>query len=386
MEKKKILHISKYYPPFKGGIEQVAYNVVNALKSTENYMQEVFCFNEKEEDILNDNYEDIKVIRVGSKKKVSSQSMNSKYGKYLYDEFSSFNPDIVVFHYPNPFAAHFLLKAFRKYNFKGKFVLYWHCDIIKQKVLKTLFVKQNYALLDRADTIIATSPAYLEGTDYLPKYKEKVKVIPLCIGKERTNVTEEQKIKANEIKSKYKDKKIIFFFGRHTEYKGLRYLIESDQYLKQDKCQIIIGGKGELTEELKKQASIYKNIEFVGRLSDDDINSYLMACDIFAFPSITRNEAFGISLAEAMYFGKPACTFTIPGSGVNWVCPNNECGLEAPNRDVRVYANNINKLITDNELYDKLSHNSIKRVNDLFTIDNFKSNVINVYNQLDKKQ
>lgn len=384
MEKKKILHVSKYYPPFKGGIEQVAYNVVNALKSTDNYIQEVFCFNEKEEDIFNDNYEDIKVIRVGSKKKISSQSMNSKYGKYLYDKFSSFNPDIVVFHYPNPFAAYFLLKAFKKYNFKGKFVLYWHCDIIKQKLLKKLFVKQNYALLDKADTIIATSPAYLEGTDYLPKYKDKVNVIPLCIGNERTKVTEEQKIKVNEIKSKYQDKKIVFFFGRHTEYKGLRYLIESDEYLDQDKVEIIIAGKGELTDELMKLASKYKNIDFVGRLSDDDINSYLMACDIFAFPSITRNEAFGISLVEAMYFGKPASTFTIPGSGVNWVCPNNECGLEAHNRDVKEYADNINKLLSDNELYDRLSKENIRRCNELFTYENFSKNVIDVYNQMKK--
>ena len=40
---------------------------------------------------------------------------------------------------------------------------------------------------------------------------------------------------------------------------------------------------------------------------------------IFCFPSITRNEAFGIALAEAMYCGKPAVTFTIEGSGVNFV-------------------------------------------------------------------
>ena len=382
MEKKRILHISKYYPPFVGGIEQVAYNVVNALKSTDNYKQEVFCFNEKEEDVIDDIYEDIKVIRVGSKKKVSSQSMNYQYGKYLKEEFISFKPDIVVFHYPNPFAAHFLLKIMKSVHYNGKFVLYWHCDIIKQKLLKKLFIKQNYALLDGADTIIATSPAYLEGTDYLPKYKDKVKVIPLCIGKERTNVTEEQKLKANEIRSKYKDKKIVFFFGRHTEYKGLRYLIECNEYLDRDKVEIVIAGKGELTEELKKLASKYKNIVFVGRLSDEDINAYLIACDIFAFPSITRNEAFGISLAEGMYFAKPACTFAIPGSGVNWVCPNNVCGLEATNRDVKGYADNINRLIEDNELYDRLSKESIKRCNELFTYSNFSKNVLKIYDRL----
>ncbi len=384
MEKKKILHISKYYPPFTGGIEQVAYNVMKSLKETGNYEQKVICFNEKNETKLDDIYEDTSVVRVGSKKKIASQSLNLNYGKILEKVYLEFKPDIIHFHYPNPFVAHYLLKLFKKYNYNGKLVLHWHCDIIKQKILKKFFKKQNKQLCERADVILSTSPAYLENTDYLPRYKDKVKVVPLCIGKERIIVTENQKIKANDIKDKYKDKKIIFFFGRHTEYKGLRYLIESNQYLNQDECQIIIGGKGELTEELMKQASIYENIEFVGRLSDDDINSYLMACDMFAFPSITRNEAFGISLAEAMYFGKPACTFTIPGSGVNWVCPNNLCGLEAPNRDVKEYANNLNRLMNDKDLYDRLSNESIKRCTELFTYDNFSKNVVRVYYEMSK--
>ena len=147
--------------------------------------------------------------------------------------------------------------------------------------------------------------------------------------------------------------------------------------------QIVIAGKGELTEELKEKSKKYSNIVFVGRLSEDDINSYLMACDIFAFPSITRNEAFGISLAEAMYFGKPACTFTIPGSGVNWVCRNNEEGLEAPNRDVKAYARNVTKLINDAKIYNILADNARTR-SVLFIQSCFSSNILNIYFDLFK--
>ncbi len=378
MKKTKILHISKYYPPFIGGIEQVAYNVVTAIKSLKEYEQRIICFNDNNKTILNDTYEDILVTRIGSKRKIASQSLNLEYGKILEQTFLGFNPDIICFHYPNPFASYFLLKLMKKYKFNGKLVLYWHCDIIKQKILKKFFNNQNEKLCKRANAIIATSPSYLNDTDYLPRYKDKVKIVPLCIGNERLNITTEQKIKANQIKEKY-NKKIIFFFGRHTEYKGLRYLIESDKYLRQEECQIIIGGKGELTEHLKKQAAIYKNIEFVGKLSDDDVNSYLMACDIFAFPSITRNEAFGISLAEAMYFGKPTCTFTIKGSGVNWVSLNNVTGLEAPNRNVKAYADNLKKIMYDEALYERLSEASKQRCYDLFTYKKFNEKVKNIY-------
>ena len=377
----KVLHISKYYPPFTGGIETVAYNVVSALKKSGGYEQFVFCFNEGK-NTEKGTIDDVPVFRVGSEKKISSQALNKKYGFYLNKVYDEFKPDIIHFHFPNPFACYFLLKLLKKKDFKGKLIVHYHCDIIKQKILKILFIKQTKDLLDKADLILATSPAYLKDTDFLPNYKEKVKVVPLCIGKERTHITDEQKAKENNIKERYLGKKIVFFFGRHTEYKGLRYLIDADQYLNQNQIQIVIAGKGELTDELKEKARKYSNIEFVGRLSDYDINTYLMACDVFAFPSISRNEAFGISLAEAVYFGKPACTFTIPGSGVNWVCRNNEEGLEAPNRDVKAYADNITRLINDDEFYKILSANSQAR-SSLFTIkcffDGIESSYINLY-------
>ena len=150
-------------------------------------------------------------------------------------KFDEFKPDIIHFHYPNPFACHFLLKLLKKKKFKGKLIVHYHCDIIKQRMLKKFFIKQTKDLLDRADVILATSPAYLKDTDFLPNYKEKVKVLPLCIGNERTHITDEQKNKAKEIRNLYVQKKIVFFFGRHTEYKGLQYLIDSDQYLDQNK-------------------------------------------------------------------------------------------------------------------------------------------------------
>jgi glycosyltransferase involved in cell wall biosynthesis len=108
----------------------------------------------------------------------------------------------------------------------------------------------------------------------------------------------------------------------------------------------------------------------------------LLACDIFAFPSITRNEAFGISLAEAMFFGKPAVTFTIKGSGVNWVCPNGVAGLEAPNRDILSLARNIETLSCDKELYQRLSKNAKQRSEDLFSLSAFEKNVDNLYKTL----
>lgn len=98
---------------------------------------------------------------------------------------------------------------------------------------------------------------------------------------------------------------------------------------------IYITGTGELTEKLHEEANDDKKVVFTGRIDDMELKALILASDIFCFPSITKNEAFGLALAEGMYYGKPAVTFTIPGSGVNYVSINGETGIEVENRNVK---------------------------------------------------
>ena len=121
-----------------------------------------------------------------------------------------------------------------------------------------------------------------------------------------------------------------------------------------------------MTEELKSQANGRERIYFVGRLSDDDLRCYLYASDIFAFSSIYKAEAFGVALAEAMYCGAVPVTFTIKGSGVNWVSLNGITGEEVPLNDVKAYAKAIDKLLEDDELRKKYSLAAQERINNMF--------------------
>ena len=367
----KILHITKRYPPYIGGIETVCHDMVETLKG--DYEQLVISFNDGPETVK-EKYEGVDVIRVGVERVIASQPLARQYKNVLFEAFRSFKPDIVHFDFPNPYAAFYLLKAMKSFDFKGKFLLFWHADIYKQKFLRLLFVPQTKKLIKRSDRIIATSPNYLIDTSFLPKVpKEKISIVPLRVGDGRLHVTDEQKREAALIRQKVGPKRIVFFFGRHVPYKGLEYLIQANEFLDRDKVEMIIGGKGPLTESLREKSSGFTNVQFLGRLSDDQLNAYLLACDIFAFPSVTRNEAFGISLAESLFFGKPSVTFTIRGSGVNWVSPNGITGLEAPNRDVEALAANITKLCEDDALRSKLGSNAILRCEEYFTPERFEN-------------
>ena len=369
---KRILHIPNYYNPHTGGIEQTTEDFVNSIKGK--YEQKIICFKDAKKTEY-DNVDGIDVIRVGCQTKIASQSIALSYKKELKKVIKDFKPDLIVFHYPNPFVAKALLKFIKKY--KMKFILYWHLDITKQKLLGKLFEGQTKKLLKYADKIVSTSGNYIDGSKYLSANKNKTIVIPSCVSNDRVEINQHIIEQSELIKNNFKNKKIIFSFGRHVEYKGFKYLIEASKYLDDD-YRIFVGGVGPLTGELKNLAKDDYKIIFLGKLSLDNLKAYLLASDIFAFPSITKNEAFGLSLAESMGFKKPSVTFTIEGSGVNYVALNNVTSIEVENRNSKAFADAIIKLSTDNDLYEKLSNNTKKRFDDLFVFEKYKENINNL--------
>ena len=233
----KILQVSKYYFPFVGGVEQVARDCSNSLKETNEV--KVICFNHEKGDKI-DTVDNVEVVRAGCFTKIASQSLSFSYYKNLKKVFKSFVPDLVIFHYPNPFAAHCLLKILKKYP-NCKLIIYWHLDIVKQRFLGKLFNGQTKRLIKRAVKIFATSPNYIEDSKYLNVNKEKCAVLSCCVNEERLRVNETDVKLSKSIKDRYKGKTICFAVGRHVLYKGIEYLIKASKCL-DDNFVVFIGG------------------------------------------------------------------------------------------------------------------------------------------------
>lgn len=355
----RILHISKYYSPYLGGVENICkYLVEGAVK----HETAVVCFNDKCKDIIEE-VNGHKVYRVATWINVARQALSLSYFWMLKKAIKEFKPDVIQFHWANPFPAWVLLCVIPR---NVKLIIHWHMDIIKQKHIYPFIKPVETALLKRADMVCVTSPQYRDGSLPLQPFKDKVRIVQNAMDEDNFILRDGDVEKINAVKAKYGNKPIVFFIGRHIQYKGLPHLIGAEKYVKSD-CVFVIAGFGPLTDELKAQCKSSR-VHFVGRLSDEDLKLYHYAASVFAFPSITKNEAFGVALAEAMYCGTPAVTFTIPGSGVNWVSLNGETGIEVPNGDDKAYAEAVDKLIEDKELNKKYGVAGHQRVVENFTI------------------
>lgn len=369
----KILHISKYYPPYRGGIEDVCYNIVCALHDKK---QKVICFNNSPKDETS-TINNVEIIRIGKRIDFKSQPISIRYYYKLKEIIREYQPDIIHLHLPNPLICLYVSLLIQPYT---KLIVHWHSDIIAQKYIYPLISPIEKKILSRADSIWVTSPQYLENSIPLLQYKKKAIVVPNPISLEKLQMAKEDYDKVYQIKEQYSPKQIVFFMGRHVEYKGIEYLIEAEKYIKSD-CIILIAGQGPLTQHLKNITKSSR-IKYIGKIADEEIKIYMHAASVFAFPSITKNEAFGVVLAEAMYCKAVPVCFTIKGSGVNWVNINNKTGIEIENKNAIAFAKAIDDLLINEELRFKLGEQAKQRVVNMFTMKTIAKQINNIYKEL----
>ena len=358
--KKKILQIPNYYTPHIGGIEKTCQYLSEGIK--DEYEVKVICFSE-DNHTKYETVNGIDITKPGVQLNIARQGLSFSYFFKLRKLIKDWKPDLIHFHYPNPFVTALLLPLIPK---TVKLYVQWHLDITKQKNIYPFIKPFETKLLKRADMIAPTSPNYRDSSIPLKPFMSKTDVLPSAINEIAFDIADNEMKYVEDIKKKANNKKIIFFIGRHVAHKGILDLIEAEKIIKGD-CHIYIGGSGPLTEEIKAQCKS-KRITFLGRLTEEEKKYYYHAADIFAFPSYTKAEGFGLTLAEAMYCGVVPVTYTIEGSGVNWVSLNNVTGLEVPNRDVKGFAKAIDKLLADEKLRSNMAMAAHKRVIDNFTV------------------
>ena len=367
----KVLQFGRNFPPHIGGTEQVMYDLTTGLNEAGTKC-DVLCCNDTNKYQV-DEQQGYKVIRNKTILKVGSISISPEQIFTLRKIWRSY--DLIQVHHPAPMAtlALWLVRP------KSKLVVYWHSDIVRQKVLLMFFKPFQNWLLKKASAIIATTPYYIQGSDALLKYPQKTSYIPIGI----QGLIGNNKL-TNDLRSTYKGKKVIFSLGRLVEYKGFAYLVEAAKYLSDDYV-ILIGGEGRLRadiEERIKKHSLENRVKLLGKVPDEQLSPYFELCDLFCLSSVTKNEAFGLVIIEAMSLSKPVVATKIPGSGVHWVNEDGVSGVNVEAEDAKALADAIKGILENPSRRTALSEGALKRFNSFFKKDKMIGSFSQLYQQL----
>ena len=370
--KSKIIQIGKYYYPEHGGMETQLYNLCCHLNGK--YQIEVLVANRKPTTI-SETVDGVKLTRVANLGELSSNPICPTMAYHL----SKLNGDrdtIIQLHLPNP-MAHFAYLLARP---KGKLVIMWHSDIIRQKLLAKLYKSSLHRLLGRADAIIATSPNYIKHSPYLRKFAHKCVVVPLGIDTSKFRASLEVITKAEAIRNKY-GARLVLFVGRFTNYKGLQGLIK---VAKNINGKILLIGDGPLRNKLRSLVQRYSSpgkVVLLQNISNEDLVAYYHACDLFVLPSNKRSEAFGIVQLEAMVCGKPIVSTSLK-TGVPWVNQHEETGLIVPVNDFEKLASSVNFLLDNPVQRQRFGENARRRVLNNFTLEQFGQKMNGLFKQV----
>lgn len=367
----KIAQITCAFPPYPGGIGNVAYH--NSLELTR-LGQEVVVFTPKVKNskLTGENIFQIKyltpIFRYG----------NAALLPQLFWSLGKFN--IIHLHYPF-FGAAEIVWLRKLVGLKTKLVITYHMDVVGKGWLGWIFKFHNKFILPRiirmADRVIVTSFDYAENSNIaglIKEDKEKFVEIPCGVLPDYFSPQE----KNNNLLAKYNlsvDDKVILFVGNLDSahyFKGVDYLLKAFALVLKNnsdkKIKLLIVGQGDLLREYKILADklgMADKVIFAGYISDEELPGYYNLADLFVLPSIDKSEAFGLVLLEAMASGKPVIASDL--AGVRSVVKEGDTGFLAEAKNEKDLADKIDKLLRDDELRKRMGAAGRRRVEEFFS-------------------
>ena len=349
---KKIIHIYKTYKPFtQGGVETYIDSIISYKDSK--FEHNLFSIGD-----VNHTSQNIKIF----KKSFSFSSDIISFPLFLY-LYKNVNKKNVILHLHTPWPSMELFLNTLGFN---DIVITYHSDIVRQKFINFFYKKINIKLLNRnkIKKIIVTSKIYYDTSKIL-KYipGSKIEIIPIGIKDLITPIKN----------SLGKKKKSILFIGSNRSYKGVELL---ERLIKEKNHNIVIIGS------YLKKFNKFQNVKLDEDICDKDKEKIISDSYLLLMTSISRNEAFGIALVEALRSGIPIISPNI-NSGVSWINKHNETGYQYETKNFDDMCNKINKLIKIDEYsYKNMSDNAKKRYERYFKLSEMITRVEKIYSSI----
>ena len=346
-----VLQIGKFYAPKRGGMETHLKALCEGLRWAARI--EVLVSNTGRRTVV-DQVDGIRVTRAGTWLDCAGASFSPAMAGCIRRS----RADLVHIHLPNPPAV----LAYLLSGHRGRLVLTYHSDIVRQKYLGAAVGPLMDLAIARADAVIVTSAMYLRTSPVLSRFVDSCRVIPFGIALDEYRRVPAQQV--NEIRARF-GTPIVLNVGRLVYYKGLEHLVRA---MAQVKATLLLIGNGPLRpalERLARETGVAGRVRFLDRV--DDLAPYYHAAEAFVFPSVARSESFGLVQLEAMACGLPIVNTSLP-SGVPFVSVDGVSGLTVPPADAEALAKAMNLLLQNPELRARFSAAARQRVEQQFSV------------------
>lgn len=322
---RRVLHIGKYFPPHRGGMETILRDQMNIQTRDEGLT--VSAVVHSSERRLTDK---VDITDLGYRVRRSARWVTAIFAPIapffwwsILREIRELDPDEIKIHMPNLSAFWLLLLPSARAR---KWVILWHSDVLPSRhsiglrALYWLYRPAEVLLLTKADKIVVTSPPYLESSAPLSRFRKKCTVIPLRL--------DLKAIPAAAIREKKPARMAaegvrVLCVGRLSYYKGFGTAIKAVAKIPDAHLKIV--GDGDMRRSLMaliKSLRVEERIEILGNVNDATLWRLYRWCDIHCLPSIERTEAFGLSVTEAALFDRPSVVSNLKDSGLVWNAEN----------------------------------------------------------------
>ena len=366
----RVLHVYKsYYPEDYGGVSQAIRHLVNGC-AEHGIDSEVFTLSAAaaHEPLMFEGHRvhQAKTIIEAASTPLSIEAL-LKFRK-IASQF-----DVIHYHYPYPFGD--LLHLYGGRSIPS--IVTYHSDIVRQRLLKHAYYPLQTIFLKSVDRIVCTSTIYMDTSPVLQQFLHKTEAVSLGLNENAFPKASQEALTrwSNNIAEPF-----ILFLGALRNYKGIETLIEAARGFQ---FKLVIAGSGKNLDQLRETARNAKlnNIDFVGRINEDDKAALLELCTALVLPSHFRSEAFGLVQLEAAMKKKPLICTEL-GTGTSYVNEHENTGLVVPPMDVNALLNAMNFMMFHPEIAKNMGIEAEARFKELFTAKLMCENYARIYKEV----
>lgn len=348
---RRILHVGKYLPPQRGGMETFLHDLLTAQRAQGVNAHAIVHGSPSDDDPP-------WMRRVPVWGRWLYTPLAPGFGSRLKQAIDELQPDVLHLHLPNVSAFWCLgLPAARR----RPWVVHWHSDVVSAPGHRAMALAYHayrpleQAVLAQAQRIVVTSPAYLEASEPLARWRERCVVVPLGLapvgadGEAAPNTS--PSIPREGLLPWRPGHLRLLSLGRLAHYKGFETLVAAVAGV--PGAQLLIAGEGECRAALEAAVARHfppgsdARVTLLGAVDETTKQALLQSCDLFCLASRARTEAFGLAVLEAMQHGRACVVSELPGSGLPWLVASSGAGLTVPVDDVVAWGAALARLRDD---------------------------------------